>query len=177
MLKKILLVLVALFLVFVVIVALQPSDFHVERSVTVDAPASKVFGEVNDFHKWEAWSPWAKLDPDAKVTFDGPQAGEGSVMTWAGNSEVGAGKMTLVESKPGKLVKIKVDFTEPFEGTSGAQFDFNPEGDKTNVTWSMNDDHNFLEKAMCLIMNGEKMVGEQMEQGLTKLKQVSESQS
>jgi len=177
MLKKILLVLVALFLVFVVIVALQPSDFHVERSVTVDAPASKVFGEVNDFHKWEAWSPWAKLDPDAKVTFDGPQAGEGSVMTWAGNSEVGAGKMTLVESKPDKLVKIKVDFTEPFEGTSGAQFDFNPEGDKTNVTWSMNDDHNFLEKAMCLIMNGEKMVGEQMEQGLTKLKQVSESQS
>jgi len=177
MLKKILLVLVALFLVFVVIVALQPSDFHVERSVTVDAPASKVFGEVNDFHKWEAWSPWAKLDPDAKVTFDGPQAGEGSVMTWAGNSEVGAGKMTLVESKPGKLVKIKVDFTEPFEGTSGAQFDFNPEADKTNVTWSMNDDHNFLEKAMCLIMNGEKMVGEQMEQGLTKLKQVSESQS
>ncbi len=177
MLKKILLVLVALVLVFVVVVALQPSDFHVERSVTVDAPASKVFGEVNDFHKWEAWSPWAKLDPDAKVTFDGPQAGEGSVMTWAGNSEVGAGKMTLVESKPGKLVKIKVDFTEPFEGTSGAQFDFNPEGDKTNVTWSMNDDHNFLEKAMCLIMNGEKMVGEQMEQGLTKLKQVSESQS
>jgi hypothetical protein len=177
MLKKILLVLVALVLVFVVVVALQPSDFHVERSVTVDAPASKVSGEVNDFHKWEAWSPWAKLDPDAKVTFDGPQAGEGSVMTWAGNSEVGAGKMTLVESKPGKLVKIKVDFTEPFEGTSGAQFDFNPEGDKTNVTWSMNDDHNFLEKAMCLIMNGEKMVGEQMEQGLTKLKQVSESQS
>jgi len=175
MLKKILLVLVALVLVFVVVVALQPSEFHVERSVTVDAPASKVFGEVNDFHKWEAWSPWAKLDPNAKVNFEGPEAGEGTAMSWAGNSEVGAGKMTLVESRPDELVKIKVDFTEPFEGTSGAQFDFKSEGDKTNVTWSMNDDHNFLEKAMCLIMNGKKMVGEQMEQGLTKLKQVSES--
>ncbi|MGK2922577.1 MAG: SRPBCC family protein [Methyloceanibacter sp.] len=75
MLKKILLVLVALVLVFVVVVALQPSEFHVERSVTVDAPASKVFGEVNDFHKWEAWSPWAKLDPNAKVNFEGPEAG------------------------------------------------------------------------------------------------------
>lgn len=177
MLKKILLVLVALVLLFVVVVALQPSEFHVERSVTVDAPASKVFGEVNDFHKWEAWSPWAKLDPNAKVNFEGPEAGERTAMSWAGNSEVGAGKMTLVESRPDELVKIKVDFTEPFEGTSGAQFDFKPEGDKTNVTWSMNDDHNFLEKAMCLIMNGKKMVGEQMEQGLTKLKQVSESQS
>lgn len=120
MLKKILLVLVALVLVFVVVVALQPSEFHVERSVTVDAPASKVFGEVNDFHKWEAWSPWAKLDPKAKVGFEVPSAGEGTVMTWAGNSEGGAGKMTLVESKPDELVKIKVDFTEPFEGTSGS---------------------------------------------------------
>ena len=175
MLKKILLVLVALVLVFVVVVALQPSEFHVERSVTVDAPASKVFGEVNDFHKWDAWSPWAKLDPDAKVGFEGPESGEGTVMTWAGNSEVGAGKMTLVESEPDKLIKIKVDFTEPFEGTSGSQFNFTPDGDKTAVTWSMNDDHSFLEKAFCLIMNGKKMVGDQMDQGLAKLKQVSES--
>lgn len=176
MLKKILLVLVALVLVFVIVVALQPSEFHVERSVTVDAPASKVFGEVNDFHKWDAWSPWAKLDPNAKVTFEGPESGEGTVMTWAGNSEVGAGKMTLVESEPDKLVKIKVDFTEPFEGTSGSQFDFAPEGDKTTVTWSMNDDHTFIEKAFCLVMNGKKMIGDQMDQGLAKLKRVSESE-
>jgi hypothetical protein len=72
MLKKIMLVLVALVLVFVVVVALQPSEFHVERTATVDAPASKVFSQVNDFHKWEAWSPWAKLDPKAKVAFEGP---------------------------------------------------------------------------------------------------------
>jgi len=28
--------------------------------------------QVNDFHQWDAWSPWAKLDPDAKITFEGP---------------------------------------------------------------------------------------------------------
>lgn len=88
MLKKVLLVLVALIAVFAVVVALQPSEFHVERTITIDGPASKVFGEVNDFHKWEAWSPWADLDPDAKVSFEGPAAGEGTVMTWAGNREV-----------------------------------------------------------------------------------------
>jgi carbon monoxide dehydrogenase subunit G len=177
MLKKFLLVLVALVLVFVVVVALQPSEFHVERSVTVTAPPSAVFAEVDDFHKWDAWSPWAKLDPDAKVTFEGPEAGEGTVMTWAGNSEVGAGKMTLVESRPDELVKIKLDFTEPFEGTSGAQFTFKPEGDQTEVTWSMDDEHTFLEKAFCLVMNGKKMVGEQMEKGLAQLKQVAEQKS
>lgn len=177
MLRWILIGLAAVVAGFLVVVALQPSEFHVERTAKVAAPAPEVFEQVNDFRKWEAWSPWAKLDPNAKVNFEGPESGEGTAMSWAGNSEVGAGKMTLVESRPDELVKIKIDFTEPFEGTSGAQFDFKPEGDKTDVTWSMNDDHNFLEKAMCLIMNGKKMVGEQMEQGLTKLKQVSESQS
>ena len=176
MLKKILLVLVALIVVFAVVVALQPSEFRVERAVTIVAPAAKVFGEVNDFHKWDAWSPWAKLDPDAKVAFEGPAAGEGTVMTWAGNNEVGVGKMTLVESRPDELVKIRVDFTEPFEGTSFSQFAFKPEGGKTAVTWSMEDHHNFLEKAMCLIMNGKKMIGDQMDKGLAQLKQVTESQ-
>ncbi len=175
MLKKILLVLVALVLVFVVVVALQPSEFHVERSVAVNAAPADVFAEVNDFHKWDAWSPWAKLDPNAKVTFEGPEAGEGQVMTWAGNSEVGAGKMTLVESKPDELVKTKVDFTEPFEGTSMSQFTFAPKGDQTEVTWSMDDEHSFIEKAMCLVMNGKKMVGEQMEKGLAQLKELAEA--
>jgi polyketide cyclase/dehydrase/lipid transport protein len=176
MLKKILLVLVALVLVFVVVVALQPSEFHVERSVTVAASPADVFAEVNDFHKWDAWSPWAKLDPDAKVGFEGPESGEGAVMTWAGNSEVGAGKMTLVESKPDELVKTRVDFTEPFEGSSGSQFTFKPaDGGETAVTWSMDDEHTFIEKAMCLIMNGKKMVGEQMEKGLAQLKEVAEA--
>lgn len=176
MLKKILLVLVALILIFVVVVALQPSEFHVERSVTVAAAPADVFAEVNDFHKWDAWSPWAKLDPNAKVGFEGPEAGEGQVMTWAGNSEVGAGKMTLVESKPDELVKTRVDFTEPFEGTSMSQFTFKPEDrGETAVTWSMDDEHNFIEKAMCLVMNGKKMVGEQMEKGLSQLKELAEA--
>ena len=176
MLKKILLALVALVVVFVVVVALQPSKFHVERSVTVAASPAAVFAEVNDFHKWDAWSPWAKLDPDAKVGFEGPEAGEGTVMTWAGNSEVGAGKMTLVESRPDELVKTRVDFTEPFEGSSMSQFNFKPEdGGETGVTWSMDDEHTFIEKAMCLIMNGKGMVGEQMEKGLSQLKEVAEA--
>ena len=132
---------------------------------------------MNDFHKWEAWSPWAKLDPNSKVSFEGPQAGEGTAMAWAGNGEVGVGKMTLIESRANELVKIKTDFTEPFEGTSSAQFVFKPEGGKTAVTWSMDADQSFIERAVCLIMNGKKRVGDQMEQGLAKLKQVSESQS
>jgi len=177
MLKKILFVLVAIVLVFVIVVALQPSDYRVARATTIAAPAAEVFAEVNDLHKWEAWSPWAKLDPDAKMTFSGPDAGEGAAAAWAGDDKVGVGKMTIVESRPDEAVNIKVEFTEPFEGSINSDFAFKPEGDQTQVTWAMHGHHNFIEKAFCLVMGGLDMMGGEMEKGLAQLKAVVEAQS
>jgi hypothetical protein len=95
-------------------------------------------------------------------------------MSWSGNDAVGEGRMAIVESRPDNLVSIKVDFTQPMEGTSTSEFSFKPEGNRTAVTWTMGAHHNFIAKAMCLIMNGPKMMGDEMEKGLTKLKSVSE---
>jgi len=50
----------------VVFIAMRPADFRVARSATVTDPPVTVFAQVSDFHKWEAWSPWAKLDPACK---------------------------------------------------------------------------------------------------------------
>jgi carbon monoxide dehydrogenase subunit G len=175
MLKKILIALAALVLIFVVIVALQPSDFQMARSATIAAPQQAVFAQVNDFHKWDAWSPWAKLDPNAKIGFEGPPEGQGTVMTWSGNSEVGEGKMTLTESRPYDLIKTKVDMVKPIAGSSISEFTFKPEGDQTSVTWSMAAHHNFLHKALCLISGGKRMMGGLMDKGLAQLKTVAES--
>ena len=174
MLKKILIALLAVIAIFLVVVALQ-SEFHVERTATMAAPPATVFDQVNDFHKWDAWSPWAKLDPNAKITFEGPPSGTGTIMTWAGNNEVGEGKMTLTESRPNELVKINVDIVKPMEGTS--EFAFKPEGDQTAVTWSMSGHHNFIAKAMCLVMNGKKMMAGIMDKGLANMKSVVEEAS
>ncbi len=160
---------------FVVFVAVQPSDFRVERSLTMAASPADAFAQVNDLRKWEAWSPWAKLDPDAKISFEGPEAGEGAAMSWVGNDKVGEGKMTVVESRPNDEIKLKVDFVKPFEGSSNSDFAFRAAGDQTKVTWTMSDHHNFFEKAVCLVMNGSKMIGDDMEKGLVQLKSVVES--
>ncbi len=177
MLKKILIAVAALIAVFLIVVALQPSEFKVGRTATIPAPVSTVFAQVNDFHKWEAWSPWAKLDPNAKVNFEGPPEGQGTIMSWAGNDKVGEGKMTLTESRPDELVKIKVDFVKPFEGTSTSQFAFKPEGDQTAVTWTMEGHHNFLAKAMCLVMNGRKMMADTMDEGFANMSRVVKTAS
>ena len=175
MLKKFLIAIAAIIVVFVVVVALQPSEFRIVRSATISAPAPAVFAQVNDFHNWEAWSPWAKLDPAAKATFEGPSAGTGAIFKWAGNKEVGEGSMTITESRPSDLIRIKLEFLRPFEATNSAEFTFKPEGNRTAVTWSMEGKNNFIAKAVCLFMNMDKMVGGQFEQGLAQMKSVVES--
>jgi hypothetical protein len=177
MLKKIQIAVALLILAFVVVVALQPSEFRVERTAAIAAPPAEVFPHVNDFHKWEAWSPWAKLDPNAKLAFDGPPEGTGTIMSWAGNDKVGEGKMTMTESAPNDLAKIKVDFVKPFEGSVDSAFGFKPEGDRTQVTWTMTGHHNFIEKAFCLVMSGTKMMADDMDKGLAQLKSVVEAAS
>ena len=174
MLKKILSALAVIVIVFTIIVALQPSQFRVTRLATLTAPAPAVFAQVNDFHKWEAWSPWAKLDPAAKNSFEGPSAGIGAVFKWSGNNEVGEGSMTITESRPSELIRIKLDFTKPFEATNTTEFTFKPEGNQTTVTWSMFGTNNFIAKAFCLFMSMDKMVGGQFEKGLAQMKSVVE---
>jgi uncharacterized protein YndB with AHSA1/START domain len=175
MLKKVALALAVLVLAFVVYVALQPSDFRVARSATFEAPAADVFAQVNDLHKWQAWSPWAKLDPAAKATFEGPPSGPGAVFKWDGNSQVGAGTMTVTESRPGELVRIKLDFVKPMAATSTTEFTFKPQGNQTTVTWAMFGQNNFISRAFCMFMNQDKMVGGAFEQGLANMKAIVEA--
>jgi uncharacterized protein YndB with AHSA1/START domain len=177
MLKRILLVIVAVVLAFIGYVALQPSTFSIERSAIVVAPVERVFGEVNDFHNWQQWSPWAKLDPDAKATFEGPASGEGAIFRWAGNEKVGEGSMTVLESRPNEHIKIRLDFVKPWAGTNATDFSFKPDGPRTIVTWTMSGEQGFLQKAICVFMNPDKMVGEQFEKGLANLKQLAEGKS
>jgi hypothetical protein len=174
MFKKILLVLVLLIAGFAGYVAMQPDELLIERQATIAAPPEAVFGQVNDLHKWDAWSPWAKLDPNAKVGFEGPAAGKDSAFTWSGNDNVGEGRMTIVESRPAEFVDIAVAMTKPFENNSNSTFAFKPEANQTVVTWRMGGKQNFIEKAMCIAMNGKKMLGEEMDKGLAKLKTVAE---
>lgn len=174
MLKKILIALAVIVIVCVGVVAIQPSEFRVTRTATISAPAPAVFAQVNDFHNWEAWSPWAKLDPAMKQTYEGAPAGAGAVYTWAGNHEVGEGRMTMTESRPSELIRIKLEFVKPFRGTNIAEFTFKPAADQTAVTWSMTGQKNFVAKAIHLFMSMDKMVGGYFEKGLAQMKSVVE---
>ena len=175
MFKTILISLAVIVIVLAVIVALQPSEFRVARSTTISASPATVFAQVNDFHNWEAWNPWGKIDPAMKQAYAGAPAGNGAIYTWAGNNEVGEGRMTITESRPSDLIRIKLEFFKPFAGTNIAEFTFKREGNQTAVTWSMEGKNNFMAKAIHLFMNMDKMIGGQFEKGLASMKSVVES--
>jgi len=174
MLKRLLFGLVALVAAFLVVVWMQPDDYRLTRSTTIMAPAAEIFARVNDLRQWEDWSPWAKLDLNAKVSFEGPPAGPGAMFHWSGNDKIGAGTMTITESKPNERVATRTDFVKPFEGTSSADFVFSQTGERTNVIWTTAGTHSFISKAICLVMSMERMLGPDFEKGLAQLKQVAE---
>ena len=182
MVKKILLgsvaVLVLLVVVLAIVVALQPSAFAITRAATINAPASVVFAQVDDFHNWEAWSPWAKRDPHMKSTYSGPERGEGASYGWAGNDEVGEGRMTITESDPSERILIDLEFLKPFPARDLTEFTFAPvEGrpDRSKVTWTMSGENNFMGKAFCLFMDMDAMVGGDFEKGLASMGAAAEA--
>jgi hypothetical protein len=178
--KKALLVIFGLFVlvvaVVIVIITLRPDELTVTRTAVYDATPERIFPELNDFHNWEAWSPWAKIDPQMKTTYSGPQAGVGSSYAWEGNSQVGKGRMTIVYSRPNEGVKIDLEFLEPFATRSVTEFLVTPEADKTRLTWNMSMKNGFIGKAIGLVADMDKMLGSDFEKGLAQLKPVVESE-
>src|SRR6266480_3272501 len=156
MILKILLGIAVVIVLLAIFIATRPSQFSVSRSATMSAAPAAIFAQVNDFHKWEGWSPWAKMDPNAKSTFEGSPSGKGAKFHWDGNKNVGAGNMIITESGPNDHIRIRLEFIRPFAGVNDTLFTFKPIGDKTNVNWTMSGKYNFIMKAMSLFMDCEK---------------------
>jgi hypothetical protein len=175
MLKKILIALTTIVVVFLVIVALQPADYEISRSQSVAAPPAQVFAQVNDLHNFNTWNPFAKLDPQAKIAYSGPRAGRDASFAWAGNDQMGEGRMTIIESRPDEAVRMKLDFVKPFASTADAEFTLKPAGDRTVVTWTMTGKNAFIGKIFSVFMNMDKMIGSDFERGLASMQGIVES--
>ena len=174
MFRKIALALLVLVLAFLAFAATRPDDFRVQRSTTIKAPPEKILPLIDDFHRWGAWSPYEKVDPDMKRSFGGAARGKGATYEWNGNMEAGAGRMEILDASPSRGVTIKLDFRKPLEGHDTVDFRLTPRGDSTNVTWAMRGPSPYISKVMGTIFNMDRMVGEQFEQGLASLKAAAE---
>ncbi len=175
MIKKILGGLAAAILLFVGFVVTRPDAFTYQRTAVLPVPVEVVFPLVNDFHRWNEWSPWARLDAEQKLTFSGPESGTGAGYTWTGNDQVGEGRMTITDSKANEHITIKLEFIRPFAATNTSTFSFSPAEGGTQVTWAMSGDNTFISKAFGVFMDMDAMIGKDFERGLASMKEVAEA--
>jgi uncharacterized protein YndB with AHSA1/START domain len=155
------------------IAATKPDTFSIRRTATIKAPAEKIFPLIDNLRAQSAWSPFEK-DPAMKRTHSGAPAGKGAVYEWDGNRQVGRGRIEIVESKPASSILLKLDMFTPFEAHNMVEFTLTPNGSGTAVTWAMQGRQPYMAKVFSTIVNCDRMVGGQFEEGLAKLKALAE---
>jgi len=170
----ILVIILLLILVLVIFAMTKPNEFSIRRSISIHAPADKVYALIADFREWPKWSPWEKLDPGMKKTLSGVDMGKGAIYEWDGNKQAGAGRMEIIEAVPPSRVAIKLSFFKPFKAENKTLFTLVPAGDGTNVSWEMSGVNNLTLKIMGIVMNMDKMVGRDFEKGLAAMKAEAE---
>lgn len=172
MIWYILVAVVAVIGIIALIASTKPDEWTIQRQATIPGPPAKVFPHIDDLHKFNEWSPWAKLDPAIKLTYAGPASGSGANCSWEGNGKVGVGKMRIIESRPNELVCYQFDFYKPLKCTNTHEFILQPECSQTIVTWSAKGNAPFVFKLMLVFASADKMMGDNFERGLSNLKTV-----
>jgi uncharacterized protein YndB with AHSA1/START domain len=164
--------LLGLIIIVLAIAILRPNEYAVSRTITINAPAEKIYALVADPKEWKKWSVWNQRDPAMQMTYSGPASGAGAGWDWQSKSE-GNGGMKFTAA----IAHQKIDYELHFEGmgkpSSGALL-FEAQAAATKVTWSMHgtSEGNLMMKLFAPFMD--KMVGPDFQAGLDNLKKLAE---
>lgn len=172
--KKIILGFLSAIAMVLIFAALQSPHYEVSRQTRIQAPVEKVFPYLNNSKLAEQWAPWIEIDPDAKMTYSGPESGVGSKASWDGGKQLGTGSATIVESVPNQRVGIALEYLKPMVMHQYSEYLVESVGSETVVTWKVKGENTFPGRLMCLFMNMDKMVGGMFEKGLGNLKKLAE---
>ncbi|MCX7312227.1 MAG: SRPBCC family protein [Alphaproteobacteria bacterium] len=167
-------VVVAGIAVVLVVAAMRPDQFRVQRSAAIKVSPERIFPLIADFKAWAAWSPYENKDPAMKRTYGPSTSGKGASYAWDGDSNVGAGNMLITDAPSPSKVALDLNMTRPITAHNKVEFTLTPAGDSTTVTWAMRGEVPYFAKIIHVFFNMDKMVGGDFEAGLVKLKAAAE---
>jgi uncharacterized protein YndB with AHSA1/START domain len=156
------------------IAARKPTTFRIERSVTIAAPAERIFPLINDVRTMNGWSPFTKTDPSIRITYDGPASGKGAAHNWDSTGRAGKGRLEIIDATPPSVVDLRLLMSKPMSCDNRVRFTLAPAGSATTVTWAMTGPWPYLHRIMGTVFNTDKMVGGEFEKGLRDLKRMAE---
>ena len=170
----ILLAIIAIVASILLIASRKPDTFRCERRTMIKAAPEAIYTHLRDLRLWSRWSPWARKDPSMRMEFSDPAIGLGAWQSWAGNGQVGSGKMIISADEPVRRIEYRLEFLAPFKATNFAELVLMPRADGTEVMWSMHGPAPLLSKVMDLLMNMDKMIGRDFDAGLANLAEIVE---
>lgn len=155
----------------------RPDEFRVERRLRIQAPPEQLWPLVSELRAFNRWNPYERKDPLIQGGYTGPASGIGSRYAWQ-SSKVGEGSLEITGQQPGRAVQMKLEFLRPFEAHNQAEFTLRAAADgATEVSWRMSGPANLMSKLMGLVMDVDRMVGRDFEDGLQNLRQIAEARS
>lgn len=156
-----------------VVAALRPGAFRVERSVRIAAPPERIEPLIVDLRRFNVWNPFAK-DKPVQITYTGPARGVGAGYDFDGSAATGRGQLVIVDAAPGKI-RMRLTMVAPIRCENELDFLLAPAAGGTEVSWAMHGISPFIAKLMGLLADTDRMVGREMETGLAALKAQAES--
>ena len=174
MLKIIVIAVVVLVAGVLLFAASRPDTFHVQRTASIKAPPEKIFALINNMQRFISWNPFTRKDPNIMESYSGPASGKGAVTAFDGNREVGKGSLEITDSLSPSKVMMQLRMTEPMQVSNQIEFTLEPQGDVTQVTWSMRGPVPYFAKVIHLVFNMDRMVGDEFATGLASLKAIAE---
>ena len=168
-LNKILIVLGSLIALILIITFFLPSEFKVERTAEIKAPAYKIYYQIATMAYWEKWDPWMALDLKQKRTYKGMPSGIGSSYSFdSENSDVGKGTLTVINTIQPREIDISLKFDNMQDSSRGV-FLLSEKSGVTQIKWTMEGKMSGFYKWFNFLIDG--MVGKLFEKGLAKLKE------
>jgi uncharacterized protein YndB with AHSA1/START domain len=151
---------------------LLPRQYTVERSIEIAAPPARIFPLLEDPRAWTKWTVWQQRDPQMKLSYRGPEKGQGAGWSWDSKTE-GKGSMEFTRVEAPRLLEYRLTFPE-FNMSSIGRLELTPAGSNTKVTWTNAGDlgGNPIRRYFGLVMDS--MVGKDFRGGLENLKAVVE---
>lgn len=173
-LKFLLYLILGLGVLWVALGLFAQKNYHIERSIEIDAPQALVYEQVQYFKNFEDWSPWSALDFKMKTSIEGTDGTVGAAYKWAGDKNVGTGQFTLAALAP-ERIELEVLFAEPYESKAPSYFTFRENDGKTTVTWAFDMHIAFPWNGLAIFTDIDAGIGPDYARGLENLKRICEA--
>jgi uncharacterized protein YndB with AHSA1/START domain len=164
---------VALVVLLLAVGMLLPSQFKVQRTLQIAAPADRVYALIADPREWKRWSVWNQRDPNMQVEYSGSPAGAGARWSWRSDTE-GQGAMHFTDAVANERIVYQLSFPE-FGMRSTGVLALQPAANGVNVTWTNEGDMGSSPVNRWFGVFMDRLVGPDFEAGLANLKRLAEA--